>query len=457
MSQTIIIVGINHAGTSAIRTLLSQNKELKVIAFDRNDNISFLGCGIALTVSGIVKRVDDLFYANCDELQQLGAEIHMKTEVIDIDTDKKQVTAVNLDTNKQYIVNYDKLIYAAGSWPIDFKVKNSELENIHICKLFQHAATLIEKANDPDIKSVAVIGAGYIGIELAEAYHLKGKKVTLVDLQDRVIPLYFDTEFTDRLENDIRKSGINLVLGAKLTEYIEGPNGKVKGIVTSKGNFEADMIVQCVGFKPNTELLPKAEKIKNGAIIVNQFMQTSIPDVYAIGDAAALYHAVTKQHQHVALATNAVKTGVVAASHINGFEQIKLENIAGTNAICVFENKLASTGLSESAAQKMGFKVGSSFYVDNDRPEFMNEYEDVAIKLIYEQDTFRLIGAQIGSYGKTSHTECIFYLALAIQKQMTLFDLAMTDVYFLPHFNKPFNFVISAILQALGLTYMKKQ
>ncbi len=456
MTQTIVVVGINHAGTSAIRTLLSQNKQLKVIAFDRNDNISFLGCGIALTVSGIVKRVDDLFYSNCDELQQLGAEIHMNTDVTNIDTDNKKVTAINSQTNEKYIVNYDKLIYAAGSWPVDFKIKNSELENIHICKLFQHAATLIEKANDSNIKSVAVIGAGYIGIELAEAYHLKGKKVTLVDLQDRVIPLYFDTEFTNRLESDIQKAGINLVLGAKLTEY-KGTNGQVKAIVTSKGEFEADMVVQCVGFKPNTELLPKADKLKNGAIIVNQFMQTSIPDVYAIGDAAALYHAVTQKHQHVALATNAVKTGLVAASHINGLEQIKLENIAGTNAICVFGNKLASTGLSESAAKSAGFNAESTFYVDNDRPEFMNEYEDVAIKLIYEKDTYRLIGAQIGSYGKTSHTECIFYLALAIQKQMTLFDLAMTDVYFLPHFNKPFNFVISAILQALGLTYMKKR
>ncbi len=456
MEQTVVVVGINHAGTSAIRTLLSQNRNLRVIAFDRNDNISFLGCGIALTVSGIVKRLDDLFYANCDELKQLGAEIHMSTEVVEINTDKKEVIAIELNTNKKHIVRYDKLIYAAGSWPVDFKIKNSELENIHICKLFQHAATLIEKANDPNIKSVAVIGAGYIGIELAEAYHLKGKKVTLVDLQERVIPLYFDKEFTDKLEDDIRKAGINLVLGAKLTEYMEGDNGKVKGIVTSKGTFDADMVVQCVGFRPNTQLLPEAKKIKNGAIIVNEYMQTSIPDVYAIGDAAALYHAVTKQHQYVALATNAVKTGLVAASHINGIEQLKLENIAGTNAICVFENKLASTGLSESAAKSAGFDVDSSFYIDSDRPEFMDEYDDVAIKLVYEKDTYRLLGAQIGSYGKTSHTECIFYLALAIQRQMTLFELAMTDVYFLPHFNKPFNFVISAILQALGLTYMKK-
>jgi NADPH-dependent 2,4-dienoyl-CoA reductase/sulfur reductase-like enzyme len=452
----VVVVGVNHAGTSAIRTLLSQNKKHKVVAFDRNDNISFLGCGIALSVSGVVKNVNDLFYSNCNELEGLGAEVHMSTEVVKIDTEKKEVTARDLKTGKEQTVAYDKLIYSAGSWPVDFKVENSDLKNIYVCKLFQHASELIAKAGDPEIKSVAIVGAGYIGIELAEAYHQRGKKVTLVDLQTRVVPAYFDKEFTDRLESDIRKAGVNLVLSAKLTGYIGGKDGKVKQIVTDQGKFDADLVVQCVGFKPNSALLPKADKLPNGAITVNAAMQTSIPDVYAIGDSVAIYHAATGSYRHVALATNAVKGGVVAASQINGVTQVRLESITGTNAICVFDNKLASTGLSESAAKAAGLNVASSFYADNDRPEFMNGTEEVGVKLIFEKETLRLIGAQIGSYGEGSHTECIFYLSLAIQKQMSLLDLAMTDVYFLPHFNKPFNFIISAILQALGLTYMKK-
>lgn len=453
----VVVVGVNHAGTSAIRTLLSQNKDHEVVAFDRNDNISFLGCGIALSVSGIVENVEDLFYSDCNELGSLGAEVHMNTEVVRIDTDKKEVTARDLATGNEQVVGYDKLIYAAGSWPVDFNVENSDLENIYVCKLFQHAATLIEKANEPEVESVAIIGAGYIGIELAEAYHQKGKKVTLVDLQERVVPAYFDTEFTDRLQSDIKKAGVDLVLGARLTGYVGRDDGRVKQIVTDHGNFDADLVIQCVGFKPNTALLPEADKLPNGSIKVDSAMQTSIPDIYAIGDSAAMIHAVTGTHRHVALATNAVKGGVVAASQINGAKAVQLESVAGTNAICVFENKLASTGLSETAAKEAGLKVVSSYYVDNDRPEFMSGTEEVGVKLVFERDSLRLVGAQIGSYGETSHTECIFYLSLAIQKQMTLIELAMTDVYFLPHFNKPFNFVISAILQALGLNYMKKK
>lgn len=452
----VVVVGVNHAGTSAIRTLLSQNKDHDVVAFDRNDNISFLGCGIALTVSGVVQNVNDLFYSDCNELETLGAEVHMSSDVTHIDTEKKEVTAHNLTTGDEMTVSYDKLIYAAGSWPVDFNIPNKDLENIYVCKLFQHAATLIDKANEPGIENVAIIGAGYIGIELAEAYHLKGKKVTLVDLQDRVVPAYFDTEFTDRLQADIRRSGINLVLGARVTGYEGSDQGRVQQIVTDHGSYNADLVIQCVGFKPNTELLGGAEKLPNGALVVDSTMQTSIPDVYAIGDTVAMYHAATRSHRHVALATNAVKGGVVAASQINGAESVQLPSIAGTNAICVFDNMLASTGLSESAARAEGMDVLSSFYVDNDRPEFMNDVEEVGVKLVYERETLRLVGAQIGSYGKTPHTECIFYLSLAIQKELTLTELAMTDVYFLPHFNKPFNFVISAILQALGLTYMKK-
>ncbi len=455
MTTKIVVVGVNHAGTSAIRTLLAQNPDAEVVAFDRNDNISFLGCGIALTVSGVVKNVKDLFYADCQGLKELGAHVQMNHDVISIDDQAKFVTVKNQATGEEFQESYDKLVYAAGSWPIDFNIKNNDLENIFICKLFQHAQTLIDKANAPEIKKVAVIGAGYIGIELAEAYHEKGREVTLIDLQDRVVPRYFDKEFTERLESDMVKNGINLVMGARVTEY-KGEGGKVTGIVTTKGDFDADLVIQCVGFKPNTELLPNVDKVANGAIIVNSAMQTSNPDIYAIGDTAALYHAATRKHEHVALATNAVKTGVVAASQINGADQVKLGSIAGTNAICVFDNKLASTGLSEEAAKAAGLKVKTSFFIDNDRPEFMNDYEEVSVKLVFEEDSLRLVGAQIGSYGEGSHTECIYYLALAIQKEISLLELAMTDVYFLPHFNKPFNFIISAILQALDLNYVKK-
>lgn len=454
----VVVVGINHAGTSAIRTLLTQNKDVEVTAYDRNTNISFLGCGIALAVGGVVKNVEDLFYCDQLKLEDMGARVFMEHEVQSIDTTEQSLVVKDLKTGEEKKDSYDKLIYAAGSWPVDIPgipEENANLENVMLCKLYQHAQELIKKADEPGIESVAVIGAGYIGIELAEAYCKKGKNVTLIDFDDRVIPRYFDKEFTSLLEKDMDKAGITLAMGERVVDF-KGERGKVKTVITDKGQYPADMVIKCIGFKPNTELLPDAVKTPNGAIVVDPHMKTSIPNVYAIGDAVALFHASIEKHQQVALATNAVKTGLAAAFDINGIPGVQVESVAGTNAICVFENNLASTGLSEAAAKELGFNVASSYIEDADRPEFMNEYGLTRIKLVYDKDTLRLLGAQIGSHGEINHTEVIYYLALAIQKKMALTEIAFTDVYFLPHFNKPFNFILTAILQAVGLDYEKR-
>lgn len=450
-----IVVGINHAGTSAIRTLLSQNPNADVVAFDRNDNISFLGCGIALTVGGVVKDTRDLFYSNPQELTSMGAKIFMKHDVKKIDVNEKVVYVEDLETNKLTAWKYDKLIYAAGSWPIDRKVENQELKNIEICKIYQHALKLIEKANDPNIKTVTVVGAGYIGLELVEAFHQKGKHVVLVDFAPRVLANYFDSEMSSVLEQQLKQSGVEVYLGQGVQKYIGNQNGVVTGLVTDKGTqINTDLVIQCVGFAPNHQILEGIEKVQNGALKVNNKLQTSNPDVYAIGDCAAIYDAATKQHRNIALATNAVKTGIVAASQINGAENVVLNSIVGTNALCVFGHKFASTGVSEEAAKRFGLKVKSSYFEDNDRPEWMNTVQKVAIKIIYEEDTLRLVGAQILSYGDANHSEWIFSLALAIQQGLNLLDVAFTDVYFLPHLNKPFNFVLSSILKAIGMKYI---
>ena len=381
----------------------------------------------------------------------------MNHEVIAIDPQAKTVTVRNLDTQDVFQDTYDKLIYAAGSWPLDIPnipEKSNSLENVDICKLFQHAQELIKKADDPDIKNVAVIGSGYIGVELAEAYHKKGKNVTLIDLEQRVLARYFDSEFTSSLESDITRSGVKLALGEKVIDFY-GEQNKVKKVITDKGSYDADLVIKCVGFKPNTELLPDAQKAPGGALVVDEFMRTSLPDIYAIGDANAMYHAAFRMPVQVALATNAVKSGITAASHINGNDVVKIKSVAGTNAICVFEHKLASTGISEATAKRFKMNVASSYIEDNDRPEFMDSYTKTRIKLIYDKDSLRLLGAQIGSYGEVNHTEVIYYLALAIQQNLSLIDIAFTDVYFLPHFNKPFNFVLASIMQAIGLNYYK--
>ena len=269
----IIIIGINHAGTSALRTLLKQNSDLDITAIDRSDNISFLGCGIALSVSSVVKDVDDLFYSNARELKNMGANVLMKHEVVNIDTNAKTVTYINLNDEenpkKEYVESYDKLIYATGSSPINLNLANSNAKNILLCKTYLDALKIIEKSNDELIKSVAIIGAGYIGVELAESFIIKNKKVSLIDAKDRVVANYFDDELCYELENTMNKNGVSLHLGAGVRGFEKNEAEFVTGVKTDAGIIKADMVIVSVGARPNTQLLPNATKIANGAIIVD--------------------------------------------------------------------------------------------------------------------------------------------------------------------------------------------
>ena len=292
---------------------------------------------------------------------------------------------------------------------------------------------------------------------MGRVFYNKKKKGTLKDAKDRVVANYFDDELCYELENAMNKNGVSLHLGAGVRGFEKNKAEFVTGVKTDAGIIKADMVIVSVGARPNTQLLPNATKIANGAIIVDEYMKSSIPDVYVIGDSAAIFNTASKTFDNVALATNAVKGGIVSASNINGIEIAKLKSVVGTNAIHIFGENLSSTGINEKRCQdlKIDYKVVQ--WTDNDRPEFMNEFNKVTIRLIYEKNTLRLIGAQIHSRStKDTHMESINMLALAIQKNMTIIDILTTDVFFLPHYNKPFNFIVSAILKALDLCYLKE-
>nr|WP_318025672.1 FAD-dependent oxidoreductase [Mycoplasmopsis mustelae] len=405
----IISVGANHAGTSFLRTMKKVAPNAHLVAYDKNTDISFLGCGIALWVGGEFSKPDGLFYSSIEQLKGLGIDIKDSHEVVEINRAEKYVVVKNLKTGDTFKDHYDKLVYAGGTWPIIPPFENINLDNILVSKIFSHAKEIKAKAESADVKKVVVIGAGYIGVEIVEAFHKYGKDVTLIDMQDRIVPNYFDKEFTDKVEAEMTKNGVKLRLNEKVQKF-ETQNGKtVSAVITDKGRYEADLIILAIGFRPKTELIEGVEKTPNGAIKVDKFQRSlSDKDIYVIGDAASMINNVTGEYAHIALATNAVKTGIVAAFHLSGNESIPFPGYSGTNAISVFGFNYASTGLSEVAASrhetlKDSFAV--EYFEDNDRPEFMRKHYKVWLKITYDKKTLRLLGAQIGSFGKeANHT-----------------------------------------------------
>ena len=433
----VVVVGCTHAGTSAVKSILANHPEAEVTVYERNDNISFLSCGIALYVGGVVKNAADLFYSNPEELASLGATVKMEHNVEEINVDDKTVIAKNLQTGATETVSYDKLVMTTGSWPIIPPIPGIDAENILLCKNYSQANVIIEKAKDA--KRVVVVGGGYIGIELVEAFVESGKQVTLVDGLDRILNKYLDKPFTDVLEKELVDRGVNLALGENVQQFVADEQGKVAKVITPSQEFEADMVIMCVGFRPNTDLVKdQVETLPNGAIIVDNYMKTSHPDVFAAGDSTAVNYNPNGGHAYIPLATNAVRMGTLVGKNING-DKVAYRGTQSTSGLHLFGWNIGSTGVNEGSAKHFGLETRSVYVEDNYRPEFMPTNEKLYMKLVYEVGTGRIVGGQIMS--KYDCTASANTLSLAIQNKMTIEDLAYVDFFFQPVFDRPWNYL----------------
>lgn len=441
----VIVIGCTHAGTAAIVNLKEMHPNSDVTVYEKNDNISFLSCGIALSVNKVVTEPEKLFYNSPEGLAKIGVNTKMKHEVTDIDFENKKVKVKDLTSGKEFEDNYDKLVLTLGSWPIVPRFEGGNLENIELCKNYDHAKTIIAKSSNA--KNVVIIGAGYIGVELVEAFEDLGKKVTLIDAEDRIMSKYLDKDFTDIAEKEFSSRGVNLVLGEKVQKF-EGANGKVTKVVTENGSYDGDLVVLCIGFAPNTKLIKdKLETLPNGAIIIDEYMRTSKKDVFAAGDCCVVKYNPAGDERYIPLATNAVRMGTLVAKNIVE-PTLKYLGTQGTSGIKIYEQNIASTGLTEEVAKKTTkFNVGSVILTDNYRPEFMPTFEPATIKLVYDKDTRVIIGGQIVS--KIDLTQFMNTLSVVIQNKMTLEDLAVTDFFFQPHYNKPWSLLNAVALKAL--------
>ena len=441
----IVVVGCTHAGTAAVVNLKELYPESKITVYEKNDNISFLSCGIALNVGKVIEDTNSLFYNSPENLAKLGVTTNMKHEVLNIDFDKKTLKVKNLITEEVFEDSYDKLVLTLGSWPIVPKFEGGELENIVLCKNHDHALNIIEKAKDA--KNVVIIGAGYIGVELVEAFEIQGKKVTLIDAEGRIMPKYLDKEFTDIAEKEFIDRGVNLVLGEKVQKF-NGENGKVTEVVTENGAYKGDLVVLCIGFAPNSKLVQgKLETLPNGAIIIDEYMRTSKEDVYAAGDCCVVTYNPANDKRYIPLATNAVRMGTLIARNIVK-PTLKYMGTQGTSGIKIYDQSIASTGMTEEVAKSTtDMNIGTVILTDNYRPEFMPTYEPATVKLVFDKDTRRILGGQIIS--KIDLTQYMNTLSVVIQNNMTIEELAMTDFFFQPHFNKPWSLLNAVALKAL--------
>lgn len=438
-----IIIGANHAGIAAANTLLDNYPDQEVVMIDRNTNLSYLGCGTALWVGRQIDSYQNLFYTNVEAFTEKGATIHMETSVTEVDYVNKVVHCQKV-TGETFDESYDKLILATGSKPIAPNLPGKDLAGIHFLKLFQDGQAVDQELSREEVKTVAVIGAGYIGVEIAEAAKRRGKNVLLFDAEDTALASYYDDWFTEDMNQTLADHGIDLHFDELATAY-EGSQ-RVERLVTTKGSYDVDLVINAIGFIPNNDLgKAHLELFTNGAFLVDAHQQTSDPDVYAIGDCATIYSNALQTTTYIALATNAVRSGIVAGHNVGG-TALESIGVQGSNGISIFGYNMVSTGLSVKMAEKNGLTVS---YTDEEalqRPGFMKENANVKLRIVYETESRRVVGAQMASTEDISMG--IHMFSLAIEEGVTIDKLKLVDIFFLPHFNQPYNYITMAALKA---------
>lgn len=446
----ILVVGCTHAGTAAVKTILAENPEVEVTVYERNDNVSFLSCGIALYVGGVVKDASSLFYSNPEELISYGAKVHMEHDVKHIDTENKTVLVKNLQTGEEFEDSYDKLVMTTGSWPIIPPIPGIESKNVVLCKNYNQAQEIIARKTDKT--KITVVGGGYIGIELVEAFANDNKEVTLIDGLDRVLNKYLDHEFTSVLEDEIRRHNVDIRLNEMVQSFEDDETGTLTTVRTSGGEYESEMVILCVGFLPSTDLVKgQVDMLPNGAIIVDEYMRTSNPDIYAAGDSCAVHYNPNGGHAYIPLATNAVRMGLLVGKNIIE-PKVKYRGTQSTSGLHLFGYNIGSTGVTDASAPAFGLETRSVLFEDYYRPEFMPTNEKVLMKLVYEKDTLRIVGGQVMS--KYDVTQSANTLSLAIQGRMTIEDLALVDFFFQPHFDRPWNYLNLLAQKAMEQEHM---
>ncbi|MCX2455906.1 FAD-dependent oxidoreductase [Lacticaseibacillus nasuensis] len=433
----IAVIGCTHAGTAAVNQIIATHPETQVDVFERRHDITFLSCGIALYLEGTVKRLEDMFYSDVETLSKLGPNVHMHMghDVVAVDAKAHQLTAQNLDTGEQFTQPYDKLVMTTGSYPTVPPLQGISVPGVLMCKNYDDARAI--KASAATAKTIAIIGGGYIGVELAEAYSRTGHDVIFINGVHGVLAHYVDRDIAALIVKELEAHGVTNFLDETALKF--DSDGKQVYIQTDKGERHADLAVVATGFLPMTDLLVgQVKMMKNGAIHVNDYMQTSDPDIYAAGDTVAVHFNPTGQDQYAPLATNAVRQGQLAGINLFG-NKVKYMGTQSTSAMRIYDKVMACSGMTAKRAKEAGFNVGAVTFTDNYRGEFMPSTTTVTMRLVWDQDNRQILGGQL--FSAYDITQSANLLSVMIQNKNTIDDLAYVDMLFNPHYDKPWNYL----------------
>lgn len=447
--MNVVIVGAVACGAKAASRIRRLAPHAKIDVVDQGRFISFAACGLPYFVQGKVKEIDDLLRTTYGRTRDAlyfrdtkDVTVHTGTRALAIDRANKTLLVRDLATGAERALPYDRLVLAPGASPVRPKIPGLDLAGVHSLTTIEDAQHVAELVSSRERGRAVVIGAGFVGVETTEALAARRWSVTLVERFDQVFPWALDPEIAALVAERLFERAVDVKTSTEVSE-IRGTDGRVTSVVTSKGEVPADLVIVATGVRPNVDLARDAGLAlgETGAIAVDEHLRTSDPDIFAGGDAVEMTHLVSGKPCFIPLGSTANKHGRVIGDNVCGIET-RFPGILGTFVCQVFDDAVGSTGLSERRARDLGYDAWAVTVPGFDRAHYYPGAQVVALKLVVEAPTGRLLGMQ--ALGKGEVARRIDVAATALRYGACVEDLAQLDLAYAP----PFATALDCLLQA---------
>ncbi len=446
-----MVIGGDAAGMSAASQArrLRGPRDLEIVAFDQGNYLSYSACGIPYFVGGVVEELDRLVVRTPEQFatkQDIDARIRHK--VTEIDLDKGAVKITDVDEGTEAWEGFDRLLVATGATPRRPPLPHADAEGIFGVQVLDDGRAIFETMRERRPRRAAVIGGGYIGLEMAEAFRMRGLDVAVVEAASHPMPS-LDDDIADLIADAMQGMGIAFH-GSEPVEAFEVEDGWVSGVVTSRRTLPADIVVLGLGVAPNVALAEAADIPigPSGAIAVDRRMRTGAEGVWAAGDCAEKFHRVSRSPVSIALGTHANKEGRVAGINLGG-GYASFPGVIGTAVSKLCDTEVGRTGLNEDEAGAAGFSFITAIVDSTTRAGYYPETQPIKTKLLAERSSGRLLGAQI--VGKEGAAKRIDVLATAIWNEMSVDEFLNLDLSYAPPFSPVWDPVLIAARKAWQL------
>ena len=429
----IVIIGGVAGGATAAARIRRRNEHAEIIVFEKSGYISYANCGLPYYIGDVITDPEELTLQTPESFFR-RFRIHMKIhhEVVSIHPDRKTVSVKNLETGEAFEESYDKLILSPGAKPAQPRLPGVGMDQLFTLRTVEDTFRIKEYITKNHPKSVVLAGGGFIGLELAENLRELGMEVTIVQ-RPRQLMTPFDPDMASMIHSEMRRHGIKLLLGYTVEGFREKDH-EAEVLLKDNPSLRADMVILAIGVTPDTALAKEAglELGIKGSIVVNDRMETSVPDIYAAGDAVQVKHYVTGEDTLLSLAGPANKQGRIIADHICG-DDSRYPGSQGSSVIKVFDMTAATTGINETNARRAGLQVDTVILSPMSHAGYYPGGKVMTMKVVFEKATCRLLGAQIIGYEGVDKR--IDVLATAIHAGMKATQLKDLDLAYAPPYS----------------------